>query len=67
MQCRFGHADHGEGWLGGSNAGPRQSASLRIGVDKKHAPTGMTEAGRQIDRNRRLSDTAFLIQHADDQ
>ena len=43
------------------DAQARRGIALRIEIDQEGAPLGQSEAGREVDRSRGLSDSALLI------
>src|SRR5439155_6779887 len=62
----LGHPDHREQRFRFAHGRPRKGTPLRIGIDEKHAAAALRERGGKIDRDRRLADAAFLVQHAYD-
>jgi hypothetical protein len=60
------HADHLKRRLG-AQAGPSGGGPLLIGVDQQDVLLEQREAGGNIDRKRRLSDAALLIQKRNNQ
>jgi hypothetical protein len=66
MQARFRHADHWKERLRFAGARPDKGAALRIGIGDQHATARDGDRGCDVERDRRLADTALLVEHTDD-
>ena len=66
VQRRLRHAHDRERRFAFARARPRHRAALRVGVNQKDTLARTGEARRQVDRDGRFADPAFLIENADD-
>src|SRR5512147_221552 len=66
VQVRTGQPDNGKPGFSLSIGGPVQSAALRICIHQHDPPSSPRERGGDVNSERGLSDTTFLVQEGED-